>query len=187
MNYDISYYEKSLRDNSFFAYKINEIRWNFIAVQKFLEFKILDFGSGVGWFRAYRPKGVEVDTYDIMAVPQTGIQQKEYDMVCFWDVLEHIDWNDDKMAKIPETVINSAEYVAVSVPIKPRFMRVKKWKHYKPGEHLTRFTIRSLDKFFKKRGFHKIKDGTQEVDCDIREDIYSAIYKRGDKIEKSAD
>jgi len=183
MEYGISYYEKNLRNNSSFAKKICSIRWKFIAVNSFLDFKILDFGCCVGWFRAFRPKGISVDSYDINDVPQTGIREKEYDMVCFWDVLEHIDWK--KGDKFVEKIILSAKYVALSIPIKPRYTRLKKWKHYKPGEHLTIFTIRSLDRFFKKKGFYKIKEGWPETG--IREDIYSAIYKRGDKSEKGID
>ena len=88
MKYDLEYFDKMLRKNSGTAKRISKIRWKFISrVDPKL---VLDYGSGVGWFRAFKPEGITVDTYDIGEYPQTGIQHSYYDIICFWDVLEHI-------------------------------------------------------------------------------------------------
>lgn len=177
MNYDLKYYELMLRRNSKTAKQISMLRWNFVSDIAIVK-KVLDVGSGCGFFRAYRPCWVKiVDTYDVGDYPQTGIQHKTYDLITLWDVIEHIDWKKDG-DKIIEMALQSTETVAISIPIKPRFKRYKKWKHTKENEHLTYFTIRTLDRFFKKRGFIKIKEGWPETDCGIREDIYSAIYQK---------
>jgi hypothetical protein len=151
------------------AYEICKIRWDFIR-----EFKIktiLDYGSGVGWFRAYRPKNMIVDNYDIANYPQTGIKHKRYDLICFWDVLEHIP-NFKKL----ENLFQNTKHIACSVPIKPKDVKLKEWKHYKPNEHLHYFNIEFLDTFFETYGFQKVKDGYPE--CPPRVDIYSVVYKR---------
>lgn len=169
--YNLSYYELMLRLNSKTAEEINKIRWDFIAG---LEPKtILDYGSGVGWFRAFRPQGVDVYTYDIGSYPQTGDQLEEYDIVCFWDVLEHIP-NFDVLWEI----MKKTNYIAMTIPIIPdrKDFVLERWKHFKPGEHLHYFTESTLDSFFKAYGFIPYKKGNPE--CPPREDILSVIYKK---------
>lgn len=168
--YNIDYYEKMLRQNSATAEIISSIRWNFVH---FVDPKtVLDYGSGVGWFRAFSPANIDVDSFDIMQVTQTGVRKKSYDLLTLWDVLEHIpDFS------VLDNIFESVSYIGISVPIKPNTIRMGDWKHYKPGEHLTCFTRESLEAFFSDRGFFHIKGGTPECDCGIREDIYSALYK----------
>jgi len=170
MIYNLEYYEHMLRIYSKTAEQICKIRWNFIKEIKLLT--ILDYGSGVGWFRAYRPKDIEVDSYDIANYPQTGIQKKEYDLVCFWDVLEHLE----NFNQIKSLLINT-KAVAVSMPIKPKKIKLENWKHFKPNEHLHYFTIETLDALFKTYNFIKLKGGYPE--CPPRTDVYSALYKKG--------
>ena len=81
MNYDLEYFEKMLRLNSKTGELISNIRWAWIGDTH--PKTILDYGSGCGFFRAYRPEGVEVNSYDIGTFPQTGIELKIYDIVCF--------------------------------------------------------------------------------------------------------
>ena len=174
MIYDLEYFEKMLRQNSKTALVINEIRWKWIAELK--PKYVLDYGSGVGWFRAFRPNNIFVDTYDIADYPQTGIHLRVYDIVCFWDVLEHIS-NFDKI----EPVLRLSNYVASSVPVKPTNKPYLEWKHLKPTEHLHLWDIQALNALFEKFGFSMIKSGYPE--CPPREDIFSAIYKRNDQPE----
>jgi len=77
--YDLSYYYKVLRLNSATAGLINSIRWDWVRNCKAKT--ILDYGCGPGWFRAFSPNGAVVDTFDIMEVPQTGIQHDKYDLI----------------------------------------------------------------------------------------------------------
>lgn len=169
MKYDIEYYEKMLREYSNSGKDIARIRWNFIS--EINPKVVLDFGSGVGWFRAWRPAGTEVDSYDVGPVPQTKIHLRIYDVTCFWDVLEHI-----QDFKIIEPVFVLSKHLAITVPIKPIGKKYATWKHSKPREHVRIFTEGSLDDLMSYYGFYLIKKGTPE--CPPREDIISFLYKR---------
>jgi hypothetical protein len=101
----------------------------------------------------------------------TGITQDRYDLVSFWDVLEHIpDFNEI----VP--VLSICENVAVTVPIKPPDMKWKDYKHYKPLEHRHHFTKDSLISLMETFGFILCKDGTPE--CPPRKHIHSFLFKR---------
>jgi len=169
MKYDLDYYERTLYLNSVTSEKISNIRWNFVKQSKAKT--VLDFGSGVPWFRVFRPPGVEVDTYDVGIAPQTGIRRKEYDLITFWDVLEHL--SDLNMANF---MLHHTEWAAVTVPILPDGVPLYQWHHYKPGEHVATFTEFSIVEFFNRRGFGLIKSGSPE--CKIRKDIGSFLFKR---------
>ena len=150
------------------ARQISRVRWEFVdEVDPQL---VLDYGSGCGFFKAFAPEGILVDTYDIMPVPTTGITRGAYDLITLWDVLEHIpDFN--KIVGI----FNKADFIAVTVPIKPKDMRWKDYKHYKPLEHIHHFTEDSLLDFFDAFGFEIIKKGTPE--CPPREHIHSFLFQ----------
>lgn len=137
---------------------------------------VLDYGSGVGWFRAFSPPSIIVDTYDIMDTPQTGITNDYYDLITMWDVLEHLpDFS------VLDNLLKITDYFAITVPIKSKSVKLSNWIHYKPGEHLHYFTEESIEELFNNRGFFLLKDGYPEIDCGIRKDIYSAIFKRRSK------
>jgi len=174
--YDINYYYNMLRMYSSTAEQICNIRWDF--VQKIEPKYVLDYGSGCGFFKAFAPKGVVVDTYDIIQVPQTGITREHYDLITFWDVLEHEDWgNLERNHSLPmERLFDKADYIALSLPILPENKDFVTWKHRKPGEHQYYFSIDTLNRLFSIRGFKLVKSGYPE--CSIREDIYSALYGR---------
>jgi len=166
--YNLEYYENMLRNYSKTGETISKIRWEFI--NRLNPHNVLDYGCGVSWFRAYRPDGINVDTFDIGPYPQTGVSLKIYDVTCFWDVLEHIpDFS------VIEPILRISNNIAVSLPISPGEIDLN-WKHYKPGEHLHYFTHETLDVLFKRYGFNKLIDGTPE--CPPREDIWSFIYKK---------
>jgi hypothetical protein len=154
---------------------INKTRWSF--VKKANPKIVLDYGAGLCLLGKYAPENVIVDTFDIgnFPVEYTGIRHKIYDLVFFCDVLEHIpDF------RILDDVFSKTKYVFVSVPILPKGKNLKGWRHFKysTGEHLHYFTKESLDLFFRVRGFKLIKSGYPEVDCGVRKDIYSVLYKK---------
>ena len=169
MMYNINYYEKMLREYSKTGEKIAKIRWDWINGCD--PGVVLDYGSGVGWFRAWRPKGVEVYSYDIAEYPQTGIDLIIYDTVCFWDVLEHIP----DFTKI-EPVLRLARNVAATLPMKVELNNFASWKHFKPAEHLNYFTEETLNALFEKYGFRQKKIGQPE--CPPRKDITSVLYEK---------
>ena len=169
MIYDLEYFESLLRKYSASSEYIVKTRWSFIS--EVHPKVVLDYGCGVGWFRAYKPKGVTVDSYDIANFPQTGILHDNYDVVCFWDVLEHIPDFD-----VIRNLLNKTRYVALSIPIKPENQEWSTWKHFRPFEHLHYFDTELLDAFFKFVGFSNVK--TNQVECPPREDVFDILYER---------
>jgi len=180
MIYDSSYYYNLLKIHTHTAKQISEIRWEFL-LQTLPQMKhhpvILDMGSGVGWFYAFKPDMIKtMDTFDVMPVPQTGIRHDKYDIVTLWDVLEHIDWQNAPDKRI-EHVLKITHFTAVTIPILPIGKDYKSWKHRKPHEHLFRFkSIDAVIHFFKTRGFKCIKIDSPE--SPPREDVYSFIFQK---------
>lgn len=168
-NYE--YWLKLIRKNSSSAEMISRIRWDFVSKVK--PRLVLDYGAGPCFFSAFKPKGVQVDTYDVMPIPQTGINHKFYDLITFWDVLGHIP-----DLKTIESLLNITKAVAVAMPILPLGQDLKTWKHYKPNENVRVFTKETLQQYFRNFGFRLIKSGYPECDCGIRQDILSALFKK---------
>jgi len=160
-----------IRQNSTSAELISRIRWDFVSRIK--PKTVLDYGSGPGWFSAFSPKDIKVDTFDIAPWPQTGINRKYYDLITMWDVIEHIP-----DLKILNSLLNSTKAVALATPVLPKGKSLITWKHYKPGEHVNLFNKQSLQEYFRKFGFRLVKSGYPECDCGIRQDIFSALFKK---------
>ncbi len=169
MDYDISYFEKMLRINAPTAKEINAIRWAWI--EEVGANTILDYGSGIGFFRAFKNNGAKVDTYDIGPYCQTGITLTRYDLITMWDVLEHLENLD-----IARQVLLMTRFFAGAVPILPPGKRLEDWKHFKPKEHLRWFEDGDLEEFMAEEGFELVKKGAPE--CPPREDIQSFLYRR---------
>lgn len=180
-DYGSDYYENMLHMYSGSAKNIFKVRWDFVADANAQT--VLDYGCGCNFLTIFQPHGVDVDSYDIgyidegVTYPQTGITRNCYDLVCFFDVLEHVDWENDPDRSI-EDAIKKADWIAVSLPILPNGKPLVTWKHNKPGEHLTYFTTESLAEFFTQRGFKKVKSGSPE--CPPRIDILSVLYAQED-------
>jgi hypothetical protein len=178
MKYDTTYFENMIEMYAGTGRKVNEIRWDFL---KDLNPRVvLDYGCGCNMFDLYRPEEVLVDSYDIgtigvSAYPQTGIRHDWYDVICFWDVLEHVDWDNTPDEDILKWM-QRADFVAISMPILPScFENIDEWKHHKPGEHLTYFTVDSLTAFMEEQGFELYIHNMPE--CPPREDIHSFIFR----------
>lgn len=167
--YNVDYFYNMLRMYSGTAEQICKARWKF--VEEYKPQTVLDYGSGCGFFKAFAPRELIVDTFDIMPVPQTGITLPQYDLITFWDVLEHIP---DLMSLQP--VMDMAKYVAVTVPIKPEEIGWNEYKHFKPGEHIHHFQEDYLKAVMNIFGFMICKKGTPE--CPPREMIGSFLFMR---------
>ena len=172
--YDLEYYEKMLREYSKTAEEISKTRWKTLRQRFPKARRVLDFGGGVGWFRAWRPEVMEVHCYDIADVPQTGLNTGPYDVVCFWDVLEHLYDFDLALATMGMITMG----ICITVPLfSGESSELQGWKHYKPNEHLTLFTLESLDELVNQEfSFDRIWNGPLE--CPPRVDIETVIYRR---------
>jgi hypothetical protein len=168
MKYDIDYYYNLLRIQGKTGEQIAKIRWNFVSgcAPK----NVLDYGCGIGFFGAYAPKGVKIESFDIMPVIQTAIIRHEYDLVTLWDVIEHFTDIDDL-----RDICVKANYVACTIPVKPADLPWKKYKHWKPGEHTTYYDPEMLELLMDGFGFKLVKSGTPE--CPPREYIHSFLFQ----------
>jgi len=171
MRYDEDYYYNLLRLQTEHARKISEIRWEFIA--ECHARSVLDYGCGVGFFKAFAPPDIKVDTYDIGPYVMTGISRESYDLICLWDVIEHIPNIDERL----KMLFGNSKFVALAIPMLPKDTKLLTWKHFKPGEHLHYFDDKMLDILFLSYGFRRIKSGYPE--CPPREDVESVLYRRG--------
>lgn len=120
------------------------------------EITLLDVGIGDGaflrtlegerWIRRY---GADVNPAGIRYLEelgQLGSLEEMYDVVTFWDSLEHI--------RDPRWALRSAAHVAlVSVPIFSGVEHVLASKHYKPNEHLWYWTRAGFLRFADREGF----------------------------------
>lgn len=171
MEYSIDYIENMLRMYAASAETICRIRWDWIAECNAKT--VLDYGSGCGFFRAWRPDSVyAMDSYDVVSgALQTGIRRKKYDLVCFYDILEHLDGFSEI-----KKILENTQYVAVTVPIKPDEVKLETWVHWKPQEHLVLFTEKMLLTLFKNFGFNCIKKGQPE--SPPRVDSWSFLFQK---------
>jgi len=177
IKYDEKYYYNLLKIHTDTARRIVDIRYKFIednilSIDRLPEPTILDYGSGVGFMKALAPEWVhQVDTFDIMPVPTTGITREKYDIICFFDVLEHIPDFSDVMP-----ILKKCKYAYITVPMKPNDLTWKNYKHFKPSEHIHYFTDDLLKYIFEYMGFDFLVSGSPE--CPPRQHIMSYIFKR---------
>ena len=146
---------------------------------------ILDIGYGNGDFlkvcTSHIPNcyGNDVSNYPL---PKNvsfveDIKSKHFDVVCFFDVLEHfpsIDFVKDI----------KCDYIYISIPwchyISDEWFT--NWKHRRPDEHLWHFDSDSLVKFFEENGFENIslsnvEDIIRTSESDLP-NILTGIFKK---------
>jgi hypothetical protein len=174
--YNENYYYNLLKIHTPTAHDIVKKRYDFIeeailSQERLPEPTILDYGCGVGFMKALAPEWVhQIDTFDVMPVPTTGMTLDRYDIVMMYDVLEHIpDFTD------VQPIIEKCRYVVLTVPMKPDNVPWKGYKHFKPSEHLHYFTDDLLKHLFDYMGFDFFASGTPE--CPPREYVSSYIFR----------
>lgn len=170
--------------------EMSGLRWDFIQSHLGLSAgsRVLDIGYGNAAFLKYaQAAGMEIYGIDVhqedFGVPVIDFDSKlNFDLICFFDSLEHFP-DFDSVTKL------RSNNVIVSIPNTPRRLLSSptSWRHYKPGEHLHYFSQRSLDLFMANWGFpRRIADGYPEdnlrgkltLDHEIVNNIYTAIYSR---------
>jgi SAM-dependent methyltransferase len=146
---------------------------------------ILDVGYGTGAFLSIASKTVSqcygFDVTDIR-IPVgckrvQDITTDKYDVVCFFDSLEHME--DIEIIKQVK-----ANYICISTPwchyLSDEWF--KNWKHHKPNEHLWYFNDKALIKFMNRMGYDCIS--ITAVEDIIRKihptlpNIITGIFKR---------
>jgi hypothetical protein len=142
--------------------------------------KLFDVGYGTGAFlRTAGTVGFDAYGCDIHGVDR-GIQEKplisddEWDAVTFFDSLEHFP-----DLSVIRQLNRRARLILVSLPKTPRFFpECKKWRHYKPGEHLHYFSEESLARLFHPKECQVISDVEDAVrgKLDGEQNILTAVF-----------
>lgn len=172
------------------AREMSEVRWRFIQSHLALpsNSKVLDIGYGNGAFlkRAREASmdiyGIDVHTEDF-GIPTIDFDTRlRFDLVCFFDSLEHFA-NFEPIFRL------RADAAIISIPNRPDTIleSPRSWRHFKPGEHLHYFSANSLDRIMRRWGYtHKLTEGFPEdalrgkllINRKLSDNIYTAIYTR---------
>jgi SAM-dependent methyltransferase len=168
--------------------EMSALRWDF--VRRWVPLRpggrILDIGYGNGSFLKHaRRHGMEVYGLDVhgedFGVPTVAYDTPlAFDLVCFFDSLEHLP-------RFASLFALRAAHVIVSLPAVPAFLLETplRWRHYKPGEHLHYFSCESLDMLMRRwRLPVKLAAGVPEdamrgkltIGGRVYDNIHTAIY-----------
>ena len=147
--------------------------------------RVLDVGYGNGDFLKVC-MGYEINAFgnDISGYPIPNgatfvddITRDSYDIVCFFDSLEHFE--DISFVKDLKT-----KYVYISVPLCHNFSDewFKNWKHRREDEHLWHFNIESIEMYMDEMGY-KVVTGNNVEDVirrpvDNHPNILTAIFEK---------
>ena len=146
---------------------------------------ILDVGFGNGAFLSVLPQEYLSGGFDVFqnpclpknSVSVSSITDKHWDVVCFFDSLEHIP----DLSVVSKLKCN---YVVVSLPWCHYFNDewFLNWKHRKPDEHLHHFNDTSLTKFFNANGYKCIDlcniEDSIRTPIDNNPNILTGVFKR---------
>lgn len=142
--------------------------------------KLLDVGYGTGAFlrtastAGFEAYGCDIHGVDRGIVEKPLVSEDEWDAVTFFDSLEHFpDLN------VIRELSRRARLILVSLPKTPdSFPACKKWRHYKPGEHLHYFSEGSLARLFHPKQCRAVSDVEDVVRgrLDGRQNILTAVF-----------
>ncbi|RJP54172.1 MAG: class I SAM-dependent methyltransferase [Anaerolineaceae bacterium] len=160
----------------------NEIHVRRVAfVDKYAgsDMAVLDVGIGSGEFIRSRPNtfGIDVNpkAREWLAangkLPESGVVG--FDAFTFWDVIEHVDAPHTHYFK---RMADNC-FLFTSLPIFDDLNRIRKSKHYKPGEHLYYWTERGFIEWMSFYRFRLLETSRFETECG-RDSIGSYAFKR---------
>ncbi len=186
--YDISYSRK-YNDYGENGRLLAHMRLGFLfASIKRIPTSILDVGYGNGDFLNACTKcitscnGTDISNYPlsntINILNFKDIFKKHFDVICFFDSLEHFE-NIDFIKKL------NCNFIFITLPWCHFFSEIwfKKWKHRRPDEHLWHFNKSALINFLKENGYEIVNCGVPFEDT-IRKDerynpnILTGIFKK---------
>lgn len=141
--------------------------------------QLLDVGIGSGaflsawWGVGGGGFGDDVNPAGIAWLDDRGKRRRlasDHDVVCFWDVLEHIRRPEEALAHVKRLAF-------VSLPIFTDAAHVLRSKHFRPSEHYWYFTRRGFIAFAESCGFRVVYAGADETLLG-REDIETFVLER---------
>lgn len=178
---DAYFYHYAELEGSEVAVRLNAGRVAMLARHVPAEASVLDIGAGCGTFvKAARSWGFDAKGFDI--IPKTVDRLKAmdafadnpeaFDVVTFWDSLEHMPDPGEVLARIRKDAI-----VLVAIPIMEGLRKVRESKHYKPGEHLYYVTEPGFVAWMSMHGLQLLETSTHETDAG-REAIGAYAFRK---------
>lgn len=186
IDYDDLYYQRCAeKDGSLISVALNMQRMELALKQK--PETLLDVGVGTGQFLKYiirNAPDVIVRGFDVPTMPSTAWLQRSglfhdvnhcrplrFDVITFFDSLEHIPYPEKLLVRIKSTVI-------VSIPIFEDLLSVKRSRHFRPCEHLNYFTMAGFMMFMGKMKYRWVD--TLDFEKKLgRDNVYTFVFKRG--------
>jgi|688.fasta_scaffold107109_3 hypothetical protein len=184
--YDVEYVNNRYNSYGVKGHQISGLRLGFLisSIGRFPK-SILDVGYGNGDFLSLCSNYIE-NCYgnDISDYPlpdnvkfTKNIADEFYDVICFFDVLEHFE-SIDFVKNL------NCNYIFISVPWCHFFNEewFMNWKHRRPDEHLWHFDDKSIVNFFNENNFelvaiNNIEDVVRKSEYDY-ENILTCIFKK---------
>lgn len=189
IDYDWEYFSNYQRyEKSPISDTLNDFRVNLST--KYAKTGILDVGIGCGTFLVRCPKniGILYYGYDVNPLAKEWLFQHDdidyynpydynsisdnIDVVCLWDVLEHIANPDLLLSRF-----RKGTFLLLSLPIFERFSNLLESKHHKPNEHLLYFSSFGLWNYLMDMGFDLEWSGDDESRIG-RESIMSFVFRK---------
>lgn len=165
--YDVNYVDTRYNTYGDLGYKMAFLRLGFLigAFDGSIPNSILDVGYGNGDFLKAAQNvipncfGSDVSGYQVPdgVTYVEDIYKDKYDVVCFFDVLEHFE-------DIYEIKKLNTDFVLISVPqchyVNDEWF--ENWKHRRPDEHLWHFNESALVNFFYEIGYELVLSSNVE-------------------------
>ncbi len=130
---------------------------------------VLDYGAGCGTFvrwalaAGYRAMGYDICPATVEHLARISAYSEnieEFDVVTFWDSLEHIDQPQRPLARVRD-----GAHVLVAIPIFEDLRRIRESKHYRPGEHLYYWSVPGFLRWMSRQGFRFIEGSGHEIEA----------------------
>lgn len=157
--YNADYHQKFLeRANTEIGRKIYGVRWSLVERHAHGNLALLDYGCASGAFHIASRNGYATYGYDIN--PHCGfseIPNRKIDILTMWDSFEHVP--------DPVGLIKSfdPEWIFLSTPnLESVCGDIRKWKHYRPYEHIYYFDRYSLSVILDSIGYEIIEENFEE-------------------------
>lgn len=157
--YDENYHRKFVeRAKTELGKKIYAERWRFVEKHAPGVLTLLDFGCGPGAFHQSSLNGYKTFGYDVN--PHCGFTEfpdGPIHILTMWDSIEHVHDVNQLIRDI------GADWIFLSTPnLESVRGDIRKWKHYRPHEHIHYFDIYSLTEILNSLGYEIVEHNFEE-------------------------
>ncbi len=168
--YDNDYHDKyASYEGTPIAAALNAGRCALVAKHAPAGATVLDIGAGCGTFvRQALADGFDAKGFDV--IPKTveylrsikayAEDPTDFDVVTFWDSIEHIECPEILLRKVRKGAI-----VLAAIPVFDDLTQIRTSKHYRPGEHFYYWTTTGFIDWMANYGFRLIEESTHETDA----------------------